>query len=319
MLYCFLGSPCRLPRFLFFKGIYIMKHRIGYACINLTAGFAMNRTCRLASASDFRLRALISENLDGLLKVLHWNKENNIDFSRISSDIIPFASHEVNKVKWKQDFKAELLEIGKFIKDNDFKVEMHPNQTVNINSPRKEVVKSSIEELKWHVEFFDAMELNSTHKIVFHTGGVYGERNEAMRRFVDVYTKLPDYFKNRLILENDDRSYNAHEVLQIHEETGIPLVFDYLHHKVLNAGTPQDEDVEAVLKRFICTWDEKSGTPTIHYSNQRPNARAGSHDESINIEAFSEFLRLYGHLPFDVMFETKDKDKSVLAFFKTAL
>jgi len=293
-----------------------MKHKIGYACINLTTGIPLNRTCRLANATDSKLRELIKSNLDGLKKVLEWNKRNNICLFRISSDVIPFASHEVNKVAWWNDFKDELQDIGSFIRENDFEVAMHPSQVVNINSPRIEVVKSSIEEIEWHVKFLDSLDLDSTHKIVFHTGGVYGDKSEAIKRFIKVYKELPENFKARLTLENDDKSYNVWDLIEINKEVGIPLVFDNLHHEVLNTQKPKDKDIEHIMKTFFSTWDEKSGIPDIHYSTQRIDARAGSHAEAINLKEFKDFFIKYNHLDFDIMFETKDKDISVLAAFE---
>ena len=293
-----------------------MKNRIGYACINLTAGIQLNKTCRLANASDSKLRELIKLNLEGLIKVLEWNKENNIYLFRISSDVIPFASHEVNKIEWWKDFKYELHYIGTSIKENNLKVAMHPSQVVNINSPREEVIKSSLKELEWHVKFLDSLGLDSTHKIVFHTGGVYGDKPEAIKRFIKVYKALPDNFKSRLTLENDDKSYNVCDLIRINKEVGIPLVFDNLHHEVLNTHKPQDKDIESIMKAFFSTWDEKSGIPDIHYSTQKKEARLGSHAESINLEEFKEFYLKYKHLDFYIMFETKDKDKSVLAVYE---
>lgn len=290
-----------------------MKHKIGYACINLSSGIKLNSTCRLANATEARLRELIKFNLDGLLQVLQWNIRNNILYFRISSDTIPFASHEVNKIKWQKDFKEELDYIGKFIRENGLRVSMHPGQIVNINSPKKEVVESSLKELKWHVEFLDSLGLDSSHKIVFHTGGVYGDKKEAVKRFINVYNALPDNFKNRLTLENDDKSYNVRDVIKINEQTGVPLVFDNLHHEVLNEGKPEDKDVETILKTFFATWNEK---PDIHYSTAKINSRAGSHAESINLKEFKEFFLNYCHLDFDIMLETKDKDKSVLAVYE---
>jgi len=293
-----------------------MKHRIGYACINLTTGIPLNRTCRLANASDSKLRELIKSNLDGLRQVLEWNRQNEIYHFRISSDVVPFASHEVNKIKWWEDFKDELQHIGTFIKKNNLKVAMHPSQIVNINSPREEVVKSSIKELEWHVKFLDSLELDSTHKIVFHAGGVYGDKPEAIKRFINVYKKLPEGFKSRLTLENDDKSYNVWDLIEINKAVGIPLVFDNLHHEVLNTQKPEDKDIESIMEIFFSTWDEKSGIPDIHYSTQKKGARAGSHAESINPEEFKEFFLKYMHLDFYIMFETKDKDKSVLAVYE---
>lgn len=293
-----------------------MKHRIGYACINLTTGILLNKTCRLANASEEKLREIIISNLSGLKKVLEWNRDNNIRLFRISSDTIPFASHPVNKIEWWNDYKQELNDIGLFIKENDIRVYMHPSPVVYLNSPDSDVVRRSIKELEWHVKFLDSLNLDYNHKIVFHAGGVYGNKPEAIKRFIQVYNELPANLKNRLTLENDDRSYNVWDLIEINESTGIPLVFDNLHHKVLNTGKSKDENIEEIMKKFFSTWDEKSGLPDIHYSTQKENARAGSHAESINIEEFAEFFLKYYHLDFDIIFETKDKEKSVLAVYE---
>lgn len=293
-----------------------MKHRIGYACINLTTGTSLNRTCRLANASKDRLRELIQLNLSGLKEVLEWNRDHNIKLFRISSDTIPFASHPVNKVKWWNDYRNELYDIGLFIKANDIRVYMHPNPIVYLNSLDTDIVSRSIEELAWHVKFLDSLNLDYSHKIVFHAGGAYGNKPEAIKRFIKVYNGLPENLKTRLTLENDDKIYNVWDLIKINESTGIPLVFDNLHHEVLNMNTLEDKNIEAILKKFFSTWGEKSGLPDIHYSNQKENARAGSHSESIKIEPFAEFFLKYYHLNFDIILETKNKEKSVLEVYE---
>jgi len=293
-----------------------MLHRIGYACINLSTGIPLNRTCRLANASEQKLLELVKSNIDGLEKVLHWNVENNIFHFRISSDIIPFASHEVNKIEWWKVFSEELSSIGKYIEENNIRVAMHPSQIVNINSPRPEVVESSVKELDWHVKLLDSMGLPLSHKVVFHTGGVYGDKSAAMKRFVKVYKTFPENLKSRLTLENDDKSYNVRDVIKINQETGIPLVFDNLHHSVLNEGTPEDKDIESILKIFFATWNKDKEIPDIHYSSQKQNARPGSHAESIDIKEFQTFYNQFKHFEFDIMLETKDKDISALKVIK---
>lgn len=293
-----------------------MKHRIGYACINLTTGTPLNKTCRLANASEVKLRELIQSNLSGLKEVLEWNRANNIKLFRISSDTIPFASHPVNKIKWWNDYKTQLDDIGIFIKANDIRVYMHPNPIVYLNSLDTKIVDNSIKELEWHVKFLDSLNLDYSHKIVFHAGGAYGDKPEAIKRFINVYNELPENFKNRLTLENDDRIYNVWDLIKINESTGIPLVFDNLHHEVLNTNKFEDKNIEDIMKKFFSTWGEKSGLPDIHFSNQKENAKAGSHSDAVNTESFAEFFLKYYHLDFDIILETKNKEKSVLAIYE---
>jgi len=297
-----------------------MKHRIGYACINMTTGIPLNKTCRLANASEEKMREIIASNLSGLKKVLEWNRDNNIKLFRISSQTIPFASHPINKIRWWIDYQEQLEQIGELARQSDIRLYMHTSPVVYLNSPDKKVIAGSIAEIEWHIKFLDALKIDLTNKIVFHAGGVYGDKPEALKRFIKVYNDLPKEYKNRLTLENDDKSYNVWDLIKINEATGIPLVFDNLHHEVLNTGKPQDADIELIMKKFFSTWNEKSGLPDIHYSNQKISARAGSHSDSIYMDKFAEFFLKYYNLDFDIIFETKDKDKSVLAaynMFKT--
>ena len=57
-------------------------------------------------------------NLNCLDKIVDYNVENNMLFLRISSETIPFASHEVCTLDWKKIFKNELNNIGIKLKEN---------------------------------------------------------------------------------------------------------------------------------------------------------------------------------------------------------
>lgn len=96
--------------------------KIGYPCINRTISCQGNKTFRLKSYSEKRFIGTVSNNLDCLHKILAYNLDHQILFFRISSDIIPFASHPVLTVDWKKYFKDELEEIGSFINMNHFLV-----------------------------------------------------------------------------------------------------------------------------------------------------------------------------------------------------
>ena len=87
--------------------------------------------------------------------------------------------------------------------------------------------------------------------IVVHVGGVYGEKPAAMDRWTASYKALPEAAKRRLVLENDDISYSAAEVLELHARTGVPCVFDS-HHFCCN--NPEGLDLAETARKFLATW-----------------------------------------------------------------
>ncbi|MEF2162566.1 hypothetical protein, partial [Pseudomonas aeruginosa] len=146
---------------------------------------------------------------------------------------------------------------------------MHPSQYIVLNSPHERVARSAVADFTYHARFLDSLGAGPEAKIVTHVGGVYGDRPAAMRRFVEHYRELPETVKARLVLENDEISYPVTDIAAIHDECGIPLVFDILHHRVNNPAALDDAEA---CRRCLATWP-KGQTPKIHYSTQRTEAR----------------------------------------------
>ena len=78
-----------------------MLRHLGYVATNYTIGAGAARTCRLANASPDRLRELIASNLADLERVFEFNAENGVHLYRMSSQVIPFASHPRNALNWR--------------------------------------------------------------------------------------------------------------------------------------------------------------------------------------------------------------------------
>lgn len=147
-----------------------LKMKIGYPCINLSLDCRSSRTFRLKNYSEKRLKEIIKSNLDCLLNILRYNKENRIYFFRITSDLIPFASHPIMNLDWQKYFKSDFLQIGQFIKKNNMRITMHPGQYTVLNSINHKVYKNSLLDLAYHIEVLDLMELDSKAKIQIHVG-----------------------------------------------------------------------------------------------------------------------------------------------------
>ncbi|WP_276499002.1 UV DNA damage repair endonuclease UvsE [Pontibacter litorisediminis] len=284
--------------------------KIGYPCINMELDCSSSRTFRLASYSEERLIETVEQNLACLRRILEYNVKHGLLFFRLTSDLVPFASHEVNKYNWQEHFKMTFRRLGSYIKNNNMRISMHPDQFVVLNSPNEQTVRNSIAELVYQGSVLDLMELDTTAKLQIHGGGAYGDKPSAIQRFAEVYhTMLPDAVKARLCVENDDRTYTLQDCLQLHELTGMPIIFDNLHHECVNNGEPMREAVEMAAT----TWHpEKDGILMMDYSSQAPNERRGKHVQSIEEQLFHDFLAETEGLDMDIMLEIKDKQESAL-------
>ncbi|MBS6373375.1 MAG: UV DNA damage repair endonuclease UvsE [Erysipelotrichaceae bacterium] len=282
--------------------------KIGYACICLGEPSVNMRTCIMKFASEQRLCDIIEHNLRSLKNILIYNEQHHIQMFRITSDLIPFGSSPINQVNWQGRYRDQLQKLGCYIKAHGLRVSMHPGQYTVLNSPRSDVVNRSILDLQYHCDVLDAMKLDSTHKIIIHIGGVYGDKDSAIQRFLTVYQKLSKSIKNRLVIENDDHYYNVEDVWQISLQTGIPVVFDNLHHQIL--PSPTALSIDAWMNRIAATWQKKDGKQKIHYSEQAIGKRVGAHADSIHVQTFQNFLVLLENHDVDIMLEVKDKNLS---------
>ncbi|MDV2482815.1 UV DNA damage repair endonuclease UvsE [Methanoculleus sp. Wushi-C6] len=282
--------------------------KIGYPCINRSVGCSSGRTFRLASYSDERLIATVRENLRCLDTILRFNLASDLLFFRITSDLVPFGSHPIAAAPWEETFAEEFAALGRFIDDHGMRISMHPDQFVVINAKDPDIIGRSVAELRYHARVLDALHLDRTAKIQIHVGGVYGDKEAAMERFCREYSHLDESILRRLVVENDDSRYTLADCLRIHEETGIPVLFDAFHHHLNSSG----EGVAEAVREAATTWEPHDGILMTDYSTAMPGGRRGRHAESLDPADFAEFLNLTAPTDMDIMLEIKDKEKSAL-------
>jgi UV DNA damage endonuclease len=254
------------------------------------------------------MEQIIENNLACLSETLMFNREHNILFFRISSDLIPFASHPICDFAWQKLYRGTFRKIGNFIKRHKMRVSMHPDQFVLLNSLDEDIFHRSVKELLYHAEILDLLETNRSAKIQIHVGGIYGQKEKSLKRFIERYKYLPREIKKRLVIENDERLYSVEDCLCIHDNLNMPIVFDVLHFRCNNNG----ERMRDTLSKAFSTWSKKDGVPIVDYSSQEKGKRIGSHAHSININDFREFLKESKGLDYDIMCEIKDKENSAL-------
>jgi len=284
------------------------KMKIGYPCINLSLPCRSSSRFRLATYSEEKIKETIEGNLECLSRILEFNAKHELLFFRISSDLIPFASHPVCTFPWQHVFEKEFRRMGDFIKHHHLRISMHPDQFVLINSLNHNIFERSAKELWYHAEILDLLGADTTAKIQIHVGGVYGDKNGSIRRFVSRYNELPERVRRRLVIENDERLYSVRDCLSIHEKTHIPVVFDAFHFRC----NPEGEGIRETFLKLCSTWSDRDGLPIIDYSTQEPMKRMGTHAQSIHLRDFRAFLEETKGFDFDIMCEIKDKEKSAL-------
>lgn len=289
--------------------------RIGYPCKNLGLGEAGNaKTFRLASYSDDRLRQTVAHNLLNVLTMLAFNEAHNLKHFRLSSDLVPFASHPVCTLDWVGEFEATFAEIGGFARAHGMRLSAHPGQFVLLNSPSESVVEASVAELAYHADMMEAMGAGDDAKLQIHVGGVYGDRPTALDRFCERWERLPEPIRRRLAIENDERQFGLADCLELHRRTGVPVIFDTFHHSILNAGEPVGE----AMRMAAATWSEADGPLMVDYSSQDPTKQTGAHCVSVDPDDLRAMLEATRDVDYDLMLEIKDKEASALIALEVA-
>ncbi len=295
--------------------------RLGYVAMTLnlkdctpsgTVTYTLYKKLESEEAKKMRLSRVAKSNLNNTLRILKYNKALNIDVYRLTSKLIPLATHdELSNWDYQQDFKEQFLEIGDFIMKNDFRVSAHPDHFTLLNPKDEKVLEDSIKDLDYHIKLFEAMGLyHSKYKLVIHVGGVYANKTKSIDRFKENFTKLPDRIRRRIMLENDDKSYSANDVLNICEELKIPMVLDVHHHNCINNG----ENIEQMLPRIYDTWIGEDYPPKIHFSSPKSDKDFRSHADYINVDEFRMFMEIAKRQQrdIDVMLEAKMKDNALI-------
>jgi UV DNA damage endonuclease len=176
-------------------------------------------------------------------------------------------------------------------------------------------VEKTYKELNNHSQIFDLMGFFPSHynKINIHVGGTYGDKEKTAKRFVTNFLKsggLNENTRKRFTLENDDKAsmWSVKEIYEkIHHKTGIPIVFDYHHHRFCSGGLTEEEAVRLAAS----TWPEGID-PVVHVSESRA---AEQGDPKIRKQAHSDFIERqvdsYGQRH-DIMLECKKKELALL-------
>ena len=290
---------------------------LGYACINMTLRKDKITTNRSMIKRTFlkegitRSSDLALQNTRDLIEIIKWNHKNGFKLFRMTSDLIPWASEfSLSSMPDYRKISILLNGAGSLAAKYGQRITSHPGPFNVLVSPNERVVNNTIRDLSIHGEIFDLMGLSRTpyNKINIHCNGVYGDKQSAMDRFCKNFERLPESVQTRLTVENDDKAsmYSVKDLMYIHERIGIPIVFDYHHHRFCTGDLTEQEALELAMS----TWGDIK--PVVHYSESKT-----LEDETAKPQAHSDYIYskidTYGH-DLDIVVEAKAKELTVLNY-----
>jgi UV DNA damage endonuclease len=281
--------------------------RVGYPVHNLHIE-GDEGTFRMIAYDRGRILEVVGENLDRLEQVLRFNLEHGLLFYRLPPDLVPYATRPRCRVDWLGAHGERLRRIGAFLVEHGMRVTVHPDLATVPNAPEGRVLREAVADLEHQCALLDALGLDDTHRIQVHVGVPGADHDEGIARFVDNHRALDPRVRARLAVENDNVFCTLEDSLRIHAATGVPVVFDVLHHEIEH----REECARAALGRVHATWTDASGLPMVDYSSQRPRSMPGRHDLSIDLDHFGRFVEATRDLDFDLMCELKDRERSAL-------
>lgn len=296
-----------------------MSINLGYACINMTLQekekITTNRGMikRTFKAKGLPYASELAEiNTRNLLPILMWNHKHNIKVFRMTSCLFPWASeYEMEDLPGWEQIEINLKKAGAYARHVGMRLSFHPGPFNILTSPKENVVQNSIVDLRMHGKVMDVMGMdrNRWSKINIHIGATYGDKQAAIDRWCKNYELLPESVKTRITLENDDKEsmYSVKDLYQVYERLGVPIVFDYHHHKFCTGDMSEEE----ALKMAASTWGDVR--PTCHYSE----SKALNENLDVKPQAHSDYIfnkiNDWG-LDIDVVLEAKAKELSILKY-----
>lgn len=291
-----------------------MKVRLGYVALSkalddVTTSSTITYTNYInKNYNASKLLEITKGNLEALNEIIKYNIKNNFHFYRLTSKLVPLATHNKVSFDYIAPLKDEYKKISKLIKDNNIRVDTHPDQYAVLNSMDSKIVKNTVEILEYHYKIMDALGIKDK-LIILHVGSSACGKKASITRFINNFNKLSDYIKKCIAVENDDKIYNIKDVLELCHKIKVPMVLDYHHFICNNEG----ENLKDYLNDIIETWNGRLAK--MHFSSPKSKLKKEfrSHNDYINSDDFISFINLIKtqDKDIDIMLEAKAKDDAI--------
>lgn len=291
-----------------------MRVRLGYVALSkalddVTTSSTITYTNYInKNYNASKLLEITKGNLEALNEIIKYNIKNNFHFYRLTSKLVPLATHNKVSFDYIAPLKDEYKKISKLINDNGIRVDTHPDQYAVLNSMDSKIVKNTVEILEYHYKIMDALGIKDKI-IIIHVGSSACGKKASITRFINNFNKLSDYIKKCIAVENDDKIYNIKDVLELCHKIKVPMVLDYHHFICNNEG----ENLKDYLNDIIETWNGRLAK--MHFSSPKSKLKKEfrSHNDYINSDDFINFINLIKtqDKDIDIMLEAKAKDDAI--------
>lgn len=259
-----------------------------------------------ANPEEF-LSQIVLFNVMNLAFAVEFCKQHHIGSFRINSGFLPIYTHpewgyHLENLPDAEKIFEGLKAIKKLAFESKVRLTFHPDQFVVLSSPNKEVVKNSLKELEYQAYLSD---LVGADVMNVHGGGSYGNKEEALKRFILHFDELSSRAKKILTVENDDRVYTPEDLFPLCQALKIPLVYDAHHHRCLKDRL----SIEEATQKALATWNRE---PLFHISSPKDGWGAKDtkkHHDFIQLEDIPVLWREIEALTVDI--EAKAKEVAI--------
>lgn len=288
-----------------------MITRIGFACqvVGIPASTKTFKKATFEKKGNLIAEKTIIYNLQQLEIIFNYMKSRNLNFFRISGDVLPWKSeYSLEDLPLSKEIFELFEKLSNFLKINDFRITTHPGQFNVLCSENPQAIHNTIKDLTVHGELLDFLGMPQTtwSKINIHLSGKSTNQFDSFKKN---YLKLPDAVKTRLTIENDDtpNGKKVENLVPYSNLYGIPIVYDFYHNTLNPSSLNNDE----LYKTILQSWD--GIVPVMHWSESLAVESGISKISKIPKKAHSNICAgILPEVPFDyhLMVEAKQKDLS---------
>ncbi len=220
-----------------------------------------------------KLSTIYENNANVTLSIIKECAKNQWNY-RVSSDIFPIITHPEARIDIDSFSNASKIydlmsQCSEVAKKCSVRLSCHPDQFNVLASENENAVNNTIRELNYHGWFMSLLEPDANYltPINIHLNCCKGNKEDIVKRLSENFLKLDANVRARLVFEVEDKGiWNARNLYDfIYQKLGIPITFDYLHHKCNDGGLTEEEAFSLCAK----TW--RNTKPLFHFCESLPD------------------------------------------------